>query len=98
MAEARKGWPGRPTHDRVLTDLGSNSSQTTRPVSLSSEPDWFNRQRGYLAYAIAGGLYHLRAYLAERRNLYADRPEVVRRLETLLEKYRAEGRTAPAQL
>ena len=34
--------------------------------------------------------------LAERRNLYGEKPEVVRRLKTLLEKYKADGRSRPA--
>jgi arylsulfatase A len=59
------------------------------------EPDWFKRERGYQANTLPGELYDLRADLAQRRNLYAQQPEVVRRLGALLEKYRAEGRSTP---
>jgi len=32
---------------------------------------------------------------AQRRNLYGEKPEVVERLKTLLERYKAEGRSVP---
>jgi arylsulfatase A len=42
-----------------------------------------------------GELYNLREDLAQRHNLYGDKPEVVRRLKALLEKYKAQGRSTP---
>ena len=40
-----------------------------------------------------GQLYNLAADPAEKKNLHAERPEVVRRLEKLLDNYRATGRS-----
>lgn len=42
-----------------------------------------------------GQLYNLAEDPAERRNLYAERPEVVRRLRALLEQYRQQGYSRP---
>jgi len=42
-----------------------------------------------------GQLYNLADDPGETKNLYADRPEVVKRLTDLLEKARKDGRTAP---
>ncbi len=61
------------------------------------EPNWLKRERGYQPNSSAGELYDLRADLAQRRNLYAEQPEVVRRLQALLAKYKTEGRSAPAR-
>ncbi len=59
------------------------------------EPVWFKQERGYADDTLPGKLYNLRDDLAQRRNLYADRPEVVERLKALLEKYKSEGRSTP---
>lgn len=61
----------------------------------SREPEWFRKQRGYEPHNLLGELYNLKQDLAEHRNLYAERPEVVKRLKSLLEKYKLEGRSAP---
>ena len=61
----------------------------------SKEPEWFRKQRGYEPHSLPGELYNLRQDVAERRNRYAERPEVVERLKALLEKYKREGRSAP---
>ncbi|MFP4057618.1 MAG: sulfatase family protein [Candidatus Brocadiia bacterium] len=42
-----------------------------------------------------GQLYHLADDPAEQRNLFAQRPGVVRRLTDLLERYKREGRSTP---
>ncbi|MEO7650436.1 MAG: sulfatase/phosphatase domain-containing protein, partial [Bryobacteraceae bacterium] len=42
-----------------------------------------------------GQLYNLAQDVAEEKNLYNDRPEIVRRLTALLERYKTEGRSAP---
>ncbi len=42
-----------------------------------------------------GQLYDLHADLEENRNLYLERPEVVRELSDLLQSYRERGRSAP---
>jgi len=59
------------------------------------EPDWLKKERGYQAHSHPGELYDLSQDLSERRNLYAEHPEIVQRLKALLEKYKAEGRSAP---
>jgi len=45
-----------------------------------------------------GELYNLRDDLLERRNLYAEKPKVVKRLKALLENYKAAGRSAPGSV
>ena len=64
----------------------------------SKEPVWFKNERGYAntPNQYPGVLYDLSQDLAEHRNLYGEHPEVVKRLKALLEKYKHEGRSAPA--
>jgi arylsulfatase A-like enzyme len=61
------------------------------------EPEWFMRERDYseAPNRFPGVLYDLRQDLAERRNLYAEHPDVVKRLKALLEKYKREGHSTP---
>jgi len=59
------------------------------------EPDWFKRERGYTTNSFPGEFYNLREDLAERVNRYGEKPKVVERLKTLLEKYKDDGRSAP---
>jgi len=59
------------------------------------EPEWFRKQRGYTLHSLAGELYNLGQDLAERKNLYAERPDIVGKLKALLERYKREGRSAP---
>jgi arylsulfatase A-like enzyme len=61
------------------------------------EPDWLKAERGYHPHHEPGELFDLSNDLSERENLYAARPEVVKRLKTLLEKYKREGRSVPAE-
>jgi len=61
----------------------------------NKEPDWLKQERGYEPHSHPGELYDLSQDLSERRNLYAEHPEIVQRLKALLEKYKAEGRSAP---
>ena len=61
------------------------------------EPDWFKRERGYTVHRQPGELFDLRQDLPERRNLYAERPETMRELKELLEKYKREGRSTPGK-
>jgi hypothetical protein len=42
-----------------------------------------------------GQLYDMRADPAEENNLYDERPDVVRRLAALLNRYTENGRSAP---
>jgi arylsulfatase A-like enzyme len=60
------------------------------------EPQWFKLQRGYVPHDQPGELFDLRQDLSERRNLYAEHPEVVRELKGLLEQYKRAGRSTPS--
>ena len=57
------------------------------------EPEWFRRDRGYVAHGLPGELYHLAGDRAERNNLYGECPDVVSDLRALLQRYRREGRS-----
>lgn len=59
------------------------------------EPAWFKQERGYGPDDQPGELFDLREDLSERRNHYADKPETVRELKELLEKYKRDGRSTP---
>ena len=61
----------------------------------NKEPEWFKKERGYQPHNQPGELYDLRQDLSERRNLNAERPDEVRELKELLEKYKREGRSTP---
>jgi arylsulfatase A len=80
--------------DWVLIDapIGDDNGGPAR----KGETVWFKQQRGYQAHDQPGELFDLRQDLGERRNRYAERPEVVKELKTLLEKYKADGRSRPA--
>ena len=58
----------------------------------SEEPDWFREQRGSESVGDqAGLLYDLSSDLAERHNLYAEHPEVVKELSAILERIKQEA-------
>jgi len=57
------------------------------------EPQWFKDQRGYKPNNQPGELFNVAKDLAQRDNLYAQQPEIVRELKELLEKYKREGRS-----
>ncbi len=59
------------------------------------EPGWFKLERGYTTNACEGELYNLTDDLAQRRNLFGERPEIVQRLKALLERYKEQGRSTP---
>ena len=79
--------------DWVLIDAptGDGNGNRNRP----GEPEWFKQERGYTTNLLPGELYNLRDDLTQRRNLYGEQPEVVRRLKALLEKYKVSGRSTP---
>jgi len=79
--------------DWVLIDSPTGDGNGNR--NHPGEPDWFKQQRGYTTNEFAGELYNLHDDLAQRRNLYGEKPEVVKRLKALLEKYKAQGRSTP---
>jgi arylsulfatase A-like enzyme len=59
------------------------------------EPRWLKAERGYTQHDQPGELFNLRDDLAERHNYYAEKAGLVRELKTLLEKYKADGRSTP---
>jgi arylsulfatase A len=61
----------------------------------NKEPDWFRKERGYETHTQPAELFHIADDLAERKNVYADHPDIVRELKALLEKYKKDGRSAP---
>ena len=77
----------------VLIDAPTGDCNLTK--NHPGEPDWFKQERGYTKNEFPGELYNLRDDLIERRNLYGEKPEVVRRLKALLQKYKADGRSTP---
>ena len=76
--------------DWVLIDAPSGDDNGAR-----GEPQFLKEARGYTAHNLPGELFNVRDDLIERRNLYAERPEIVRDLKALLEKYKREGRSTP---
>ena len=79
--------------DWVLIDApsGDNNGGPRNP----GEPTWFKQERGYATNSFPGELYNLRDDLAQRRNLYVEKPEMVLRLKALLEKYKQQGHSTP---
>ena len=67
---------------KLVTRLGSGG--WTKPRSAKPKPG-----------GPKGQLYDMEDDLAEQHNLWLERPDIVERLTTLLEKYQAEGRSAP---
>jgi len=57
----------------------------------SSVPPWFDMENGYANDDAPGQLFDLGDDLAQHKNLYAERPEVVRELTGLLEELRSKG-------
>jgi arylsulfatase A-like enzyme len=74
----------------VLIDAPTGDDNLKR-----GEPPWFKQERGYQAHDQPGELFDLGQDLSERKNLYAERPEVVRTLKELLERYKRDGRSTP---
>ncbi|HPO11931.1 MAG TPA: arylsulfatase [Candidatus Hydrogenedentes bacterium] len=61
----------------------------------NKEPDWFKKERGYEPHQQPGELFDLSQDISERKNVYAEHPDIVANLKALLEKYKTEGRSAP---
>ncbi len=76
--------------DWVLIDAPSGDDNNAH-----GEPQWLKAERGYSRHDLEGELFNLRDDLAQRYNRYADKPEIVRELKGLLEKYKREGRSTP---
>ena len=75
--------------DWVLIDAPSGGDNG------KGEPQWFIDERGYTQHDQPGELFNVREDLSERKNHFAERPEIVRELKELLEKYTADGRSTP---
>ncbi|GMV96720.1 MAG: arylsulfatase [Phycisphaerae bacterium] len=78
--------------DWVLIDAPSGDDN-----GRQGEPQWLKEQRGYAPHDQPGELFNLREDPSQRRNQYAQRPEVVRELKSLLEQYRRDGRSTPGE-
>ena len=74
--------------DWVLIDAPTGDDNGAK-----GEPQWLKEKRSYVSHSQPGELYNLRNDLAQRHNLFADRPEIVHELKSLLEKYKNEGRS-----
>jgi arylsulfatase A len=59
----------------------------------NNEPEWFKTERGYTPHEHPGELFNLRDDLTERRNLYGERPQIVRELSQTLEHIKHAGST-----
>jgi arylsulfatase A len=57
----------------------------------SKVPDWFNPANGYADDDLPGELYDLAADPAQKRNLFAERPDKVKELTAILATIRAKG-------
>ncbi|MDZ8117701.1 sulfatase family protein [Pontiella agarivorans] len=62
-----------------------------------NEPDWYKKERGYLPHNQPGELYDLSVDPWQRKNVYAEHPERVQQMKALLELYKAESRSVPAE-
>lgn len=58
---------------------------------VSAVPAWFNEANGYSGNSLPGELYNLRDDLAQKTNLFAERPEKVAELKALLSKLQGLG-------
>lgn len=75
--------------DWVFIDAPSGQENAPR----AGEPAWFQKQRGYEPHNHPGELFNLREDLIERNNRYAERPEIVREMQELLQRYIRDGRS-----
>ncbi len=61
------------------------------------EPQWFKDERGYTKHTLPAELFNVRDDVSERRNQFAEHPEIARSLKALLEKYKRDGRSTPGE-
>ncbi len=76
--------------DWVLIDAPSGDDN-----GVHGEPQWLKKERSYTPHSHPGELFNLREDLAQRHNRYAEHPELVSQLKSLLQKYQQEGRSTP---
>ncbi|MDF7824826.1 arylsulfatase [Pontiellaceae bacterium B12227] len=60
-----------------------------------NEPEWYAAARGYVAHDQPGELYNLSVDPEQKKNVYAEHPERVERMKTVLERYKSEPRSVP---
>ncbi|MDR3403040.1 MAG: arylsulfatase [Chthoniobacter sp.] len=78
--------------DWVLIDAATGDDN-----GKMGEPQWWKDERGYTKDDQPGELFNVHDDLPQRRNQFAEHPEVVRELKTLLEKYKHDGRSTPGE-
>ncbi len=78
--------------DWVLIDAPSGDDNGS-----NGEPTWLKSERGYIAHSEPGELFNVREDLSQRHNLYAQKPELVSKLKSLLTQYINEGRSTPGK-
>ena len=78
--------------DWVLIDAPSGDDNNRGPFG---EPKWLKAERGYTDHDQPGELFNLREDPAQKRNRYAEHPQLVAELKALLKKYQTEGRSTP---
>lgn len=76
--------------DWVLIDAPTGDDN-----GVNGEPNWLKEERSYTQHSFPGELYNLRDDIAQRDNRYADKPELVTELKSLLERYIRDGRSTP---
>lgn len=76
--------------DWVLIDAPSGDDNGAR-----GEPQWLKDERSYTGHSQPGELFNLREDLAQRYNRFAEEPEIVGKLKSLLVKYLKDGRSTP---
>jgi len=59
------------------------------------EPEWWKKNRGYVAHTERGELNDLSKDPTQKTNLYASEPAKVKELAALLEKFVVNGRSTP---
>jgi arylsulfatase A-like enzyme len=74
----------------VLIDAPSGDDN-----AANGEPLWLKSERGYTVHSHSGELFNVRDDLSQRHNLFAEKPEIVSQLKSLLKKYVEQGRSTP---
>ena len=62
------------------------------------EPDWYKEERGYVSHDHPAELFHLGDDPTERRNRYADEPELVAEMKALLRQIQGTSLSQPSTL
>ncbi len=101
LKEDAPAFAGRPVHvhntfaDRYAIRRGDWALIDAKTGAHSRVPDWFTESEGYAANSHPAALYDLSSDLSQRRNLFAEHPQKVAELRTLLQHIRQQGHSAP---